>query len=205
MGIIIGDNPLYVYEYFYSLQGEGVYSGKAAFFIRLAGCNVGCKWCDSRDSWLRESGKIMTTTEILDVVKESKTEIVVITGGEPMMHNLDILCKELGETGVRVHLETSGSEKFSGYFDWITLSPKKNKTCREEFFKKASELKVVIECVEDFLLAEDYASKVNTECVLLMQSEWNAREEVMPKIVDYIKQNTKWGLSLQTHKFIGVE
>ena len=205
MGVVIDASQLYVYEYFYSLQGEGVYSGRAAFFIRLAGCNVGCKWCDSRDSWLRESGKSMSISEIIDVVIESGTKIVVITGGEPMLHNLDAICKELHKIGVRIHLETSGSEIFSGSFDWITLSPKKNKACREEYFMKASELKVVIECVEDFLLAESYASKVDENCTLLMQSEWNAREGIMPKIIDYIKKYTKWGLSLQTHKFIGVE
>lgn len=194
-----------VHEYFYSLQGEGAYSGKAAFFIRLSGCNVGCLWCDSKDSWKKANGRKMRVEEIMQEVVDSGATIVVITGGEPLLHNLDALTSAVRERGIRIHLETSGSEKFSGYFDWITLSPKRLKECREEYFSLANELKVVVESEDDFYRAEISGAKVRKECLLLLQSEWGVRESMMPKIIEYIKQNNNWGLSLQTHKFIGVE
>lgn len=205
MGVGLAEECFFVTEHFYSLQGEGAFSGKAAYFIRLSGCNVGCEWCDSKNSWKQGSGVKMTINQIYDAVRKSGTKIAVITGGEPMLHNLDTLTHVLRGAGVRVHLETSGSEAFSGKFDWITLSPKKKKECREEFFKIANELKVVVECEEDFERGERLAAKTTDECLLLLQCEWSVREEMMPKIVNYIKKNNNWGLSLQTHKFIGVE
>lgn len=205
MGTKFADDCYFVHEYFYSLQGEGAYSGRAAFFIRLSGCEVGCPWCDSKDSWKKENGNRMTLAEIIRVVVASRATIVVITGGEPLLHNLNALTSALGEIGVRVHLETSGSEPFSGHFDWITLSPKRRKECREEYFALANELKVVIENDGDLRRAEILGTKVRKECLLLLQSEWGVRESVMPKIIEFIKQNNNWGLSLQTHKFIGVE
>lgn len=205
MGIIVEENTISVNEYFYSLQGEGEYNGCAAFFVRLAGCNVGCTWCDSKDSWMMSNGRIMTIDSICEEVISSGTSIVVITGGEPMMQNLDCLCGRLKQLGVRLHLETSGSEPFSGKFDWITLSPKRKKECREEFFHIANELKVVIECEDDFQRAENLRNKVNADCLLLLQTEWSVRECMMPQIIEYIKKNTVWRLSLQIHKFIGVE
>lgn len=194
----------YITEHFYSLQGEGAYSGRAAYFIRLSGCNVGCPWCDSKESWRADSGTEMSVAQICDFVRDSGTKIVVVTGGEPMLHNLDALCGVLKGLGVRLHLETSGSEPFSGCFDWITLSPKRRKACREEYFGMAQELKVVVENESDIVEAEVYAQKVSVNCLLLMQSEWSVREEMMSKIINYIKKNNNWGLSLQTHKFIGV-
>ncbi|MEG0500105.1 MAG: 7-carboxy-7-deazaguanine synthase QueE [Rikenellaceae bacterium] len=205
MGIKFVTEHYFVSESFYSLQGEGAFSGRAAYFVRLAGCRVGCPWCDSKESWKRENGREMSVAEILKMVADSGTKIVVITGGEPMLHNLDTLTSALKESGVRVHLETSGSEPFSGTFDWITLSPKRLKECREEYFGLASELKVVVESNEDFIRAQKMGKKVNKNCLLLLQSEWSVREEMMPKIIEFIKKNNNWGLSLQTHKFIGVE
>lgn len=205
MDRMVVEERFFVCEFFYSLQGEGAYSGKAAFFIRLAGCNVGCSWCDSKESWLREKGKEMTLEQLCKEVEKSGSKIVVITGGEPMLHNLDALTATLKELGVRVHLETSGSESYSGKFDWITLSPKRGKKCREEFYPLADELKVVIEREEDFPRAVAMSEKVGKNCLLLLQSEWGVREQMMPKIIEFIKKNNNWGLSLQTHKFIGVE
>lgn len=205
MGIKLIDEYFFVTEHFYSLQGEGAYSGKAAYFVRLSGCDVGCEWCDSKNSWLIGSGEKMTPQQILDAALASGTKIVVITGGEPMMHNLEPLTNILHEAKLRVHIETSGSEPFSGKFDWITLSPKKKKECREEFYEKANELKVVIESEEDFERAQMLAQKTDDKCLLLLQCQWSVRDEMMLKIVEYIKKNNNWGLSLQTHKFIGVE
>lgn len=199
------EERFFVYEYFYSLQGEGAYSGKAAFFIRLAGCKVGCPWCDSKESWRRENGREMTLEQLRCEVVASGSKIVVITGGEPMLHNLNALTAMLRELGVRVHLETSGSEPFSGMFDWMTLSPKRGKMCREEYYPLADELKVVIECESDFVRAQEMSTKVRENCLLLLQCEWGVREKMMPEIIKFIKKNNNWGLSLQTHKFIGVE
>lgn len=205
MGTKFVEEQFHVTEHFYSLQGEGAYSGRAAYFIRLAGCNVGCEWCDSKNSWKMSSAAVMTTRQILDTVEDSGTRIVVITGGEPMLHNLEGLTDVLHKAGLRVHLETSGSEPFTGNFDWITLSPKKKKECLADYFKKADELKVIIQREEDFERAKRLAEKVDEKCLLLLQCEWGSREEMMPKIVEFIKKNSNWGLSLQTHKFIGVE
>lgn len=195
----------YVNEYFYSLQGEGVYSGQAAFFIRLAGCNVKCAWCDSPRSWRKEGNTTFTANKLRDKVLASNTKICVITGGEPMLHNLKPLTEALREAGVRVHLETSGSEEFSGVFDWITLSPKKQKQCRDDYFSRANELKIIIESEEDFAWAEKLGGKTNSDCVLLMQSEWTRRERVYPLVTEYIMKHNNWRLSLQTHKYINID
>lgn len=205
MGTIVEGNILTVFEYFYSIQGEGIHCGRAAFFIRLAGCNVGCVWCDSKDSRNINNGKQMSVEQLCSLVSESGASVVVITGGEPMIHNLDLLCAALKRIGVKIHLETSGSEPFSGNFDWITLSPKKRKQPLAIYFNLAHELKVVIENEADFALAEEYATKVKSSCVLLMQTEWGVRDNILHQIIEYIKKNSSWRLSLQTHKFIGVE
>lgn len=201
----ISDNSLYINEYFYSLQGEGVYTGHAAFFIRLSGCSVHCKWCDSPKSWKKESGAVMSVEQLVGLVKDSGTSIVVITGGEPMLQDLTSLCRELKTLGVRLHLETSGSEVFSGEFDWITLSPKKNKRCRDEYFDLASELKVVIEDEADFCWAEELRERCSENCVALLQSEWNNRNFLYPLIINYIMNNNQWKLSVQTHKYLNIE
>lgn len=205
MDEIVKNDMLFVSEYFYSLQGEGANSGRAAFFIRLSGCKVFCEWCDSKNSWGVESGTQMSIEKICSEISNSGAKIAIITGGEPMLQNLELLCSEIRNIGVEVHLETSGSEPFSGKFDWITLSPKRLKTCREEYYEKASELKIVIESEKDFINAELMAKKVNENCIISLQAEWNRRAEILPKIIKYIKNNNNWRLSLQIHKFIGIE
>lgn len=201
----VEEKSLYINEHFYSLQGEGIYSGCAAYFIRLSGCNVHCEWCDSPKSWRMKSGVMMSVAEIVELVKNSGTSIAVVTGGEPMLQDLTLLCSEIKALGVRLHLETSGSEPFTGEFDWITLSPKKNKECRDEYFSMASELKVVVESESDLAWAEGLREKCSANCVALLQSEWNRRNIAYPLIINYIMNNNQWKLSVQTHKYLNIE
>lgn len=193
-----------VMEHFYTLQGEGVYQGKAAYFIRLGGCDVGCVWCDVKDSW--DSGKhpLWSIEDLVAEVKSTPTEIVVITGGEPLMHDLTHLTAALKEAGVRTHMETSGSSPLSGTWDWITLSPKKFKAPLPEVLPHANELKVVVFNKSDFDWAEKYAAQVSPKCKLFLQPEWSKADVVTPLIIDYIKAHPKWQLSLQIHKYINV-
>lgn len=191
-------------ESFYTLQGEGYHSGKAAYFIRLGGCDVGCVWCDVKESWAIEGHPEIEIRDLLLKVKKTPAKIVVITGGEPLLHNLDELTKVLRGAGLETNIETSGSSTLSGYWDWICLSPKKFKAPLPEILLSANELKIVVFNKSDFVWAEEYAAKVNTSCKLYLQPEWDKRTLVTPLIVDYIKANPKWELSLQTHKYIGV-
>lgn len=193
-----------VMEHFYTLQGEGVYQGKAAYFIRLGGCDVGCVWCDVKDSW--DSGKhpLRNIDDLVAEVKATPTEIVVITGGEPLMHDLTELTAALKKAGVRTHMETSGSSPLSGTWDWITLSPKKFKAPLPEVLPHASELKVVVYNKSDFAWAEQWAALVSPQCKLYLQPEWSKADTVTPLIIDYIKAHPKWQLSLQIHKYINV-
>lgn len=197
-------STLPVMESFYTLQGEGYYQGKAAYFIRLGGCDVGCHWCDVKESWdaLKHPQR-----EITDIVEEAAAHpgrLAVITGGEPLMHNLDALTKALHKKGFRTHMETSGSSPLSGSWDWITLSPKKFKAPMPEVCKVASELKVVIFNKSDFAWAEKYAALVSKQCKLYLAPEWDRSAEMTPLIIDYIKDHPEWGLSLQVHKYINV-
>lgn len=197
-------STLPVMESFYTLQGEGYYQGKAAYFIRLGGCDVGCHWCDVKESW--DASK-HPQREISDIVEEAATQpgrLAVITGGEPLMHNLDALTKALHKKGFRTHMETSGSSPLSGSWDWITLSPKKFKAPLPEVCKVASELKVVIFNKSDFAWAEKYAALVSKQCKLYLAPEWDRSAEMTPLIIDYIKEHPEWGLSLQVHKYINV-
>ncbi|MBD0298279.1 MAG: 7-carboxy-7-deazaguanine synthase QueE [Flavisolibacter sp.] len=199
-------------EHFYTLQGEGFHQGKAAYFIRLAGCDVGCVWCDVKESWDASKYPLMTIEQIVANVHQnsSPTEggregaIVVITGGEPTLHNLDVLTKELREAGLRTHLETSGSSHLTGQWDWITLSPKKFKAPLPPILPQANELKVVIYHQSDFQWAEKYAAQVTSHCKLYLQPEWEKASLVTPLIIDYIKAHPQWQLSLQIHKYINV-
>ena len=193
-----------VMEHFYTLQGEGSHQGKAAYFIRLGGCDVGCVWCDVKDSW--EAGKhpLLSVEQLLEAVKQTPAEIVVITGGEPLMHNLDELTETFREAGLKMHLETSGSHPLTGLWDWICLSPKKFKAPLEPILHLAHELKVVVFNKSDFDWAEKYAAEVNPACRLFLAPEWDKREQVTPLIVEYIKANPQWQLSLQVHKYIDV-
>nr|WP_295870085.1 7-carboxy-7-deazaguanine synthase QueE [uncultured Chitinophaga sp.] len=200
----IKTSTLPVMESFYTLQGEGYYQGKAAYFIRLGGCDVGCHWCDVKESW--DAAK-HPQREIVDIVEEAASHpgrLAVITGGEPLMHNLDALTKALHKKGFRTHMETSGSSPLSGSWDWITLSPKKFKAPLPEVCEVASELKVVIFNKSDFAWAEKYAALVGKQCKLYLAPEWDRSAEMTPLIIDYIKDHPEWGLSLQVHKYINV-
>lgn len=193
-----------VMEHFYTLQGEGVHTGKAAYFIRLGGCDVGCVWCDVKDSWDNGKHPLWTIDDLVNTVKQTPAQIVVITGGEPLMHDLTSLTKALHSAGLRIHIETSGSSPLSGELDWITLSPKKFKAPLPEVLPVANELKIVVFNRSDFAWAENWAAKVSAECKLFLQPEWSKAEQLTPAIVDYIKAHPQWQLSLQTHKYINV-
>ena len=192
-----------VMEAFYTLQGEGFYKGTAAYFIRLGGCDVGCHWCDVKESWEAEKHPILQVRDIVEeALKHSKT--IIITGGEPLMWNLDLLTKYLKEGGARIHIETSGAHPLSGDLDWICLSPKKLKLPKEEVFAKTNELKMIIYNNNDFLFAEQMAAKVSSDCLLYLQPEWSKREKVIPKIVDYVMAHPQWKASLQMHKYLEI-
>ena len=191
-------------EHFYTLQGEGRFTGHASYFIRLGGCDVGCVWCDVKESWDASKHPLVPITEIVASVVASGTKIAVITGGEPMMHNLDALTAMLKAEGIRTHVETSGAHPISGTWNWICLSPKKFKAPLEEMIAAAHELKTVIYNKSDFAWAEQYAEKVTKDCLLYLQPEWSRAAEMNPLIIDYVKANPQWILSLQTHKFLNI-
>jgi organic radical activating enzyme len=191
-------------EHFYTLQGEGRFTGHASYFVRLGGCDVGCVWCDVKDSWDASKHPLVPITEIVAAVVASGTKIAVITGGEPMMHNLNLLTAMLKAKGIRTHVETSGAHPLSGTWDWICLSPKKFKAPLDEMIAAAHELKTVIYNKTDFAWAEQYAAKVSTDCLLYLQPEWSKSVEMNPLIIDYVKANPQWILSLQTHKFLDI-
>lgn len=191
-------------EHFYTLQGEGRFSGQASYFIRLGGCDVGCIWCDVKDSWEASKHPIVEVNTLVDFVSISQSPIAVITGGEPLMHDLNGLTVSLKNIGVRTHIETSGAHPLSGSWDWICLSPKKFKSPLNEVVVKANELKVVIYNKSDFEWAEKFASMVSSDCLLYLQPEWSKSAEVNPLIISYIKENPRWIFSLQTHKFIDI-
>jgi 7-carboxy-7-deazaguanine synthase len=193
-----------VMEHFYTLQGEGYHQGKAAYFIRLGGCDVGCVWCDVKESWDASKHPMHDIKILVETVKKTPAEIVVITGGEPLMHNLDSLTKELQTAGLQTNIETSGAHPLSGYWNWICLSPKKFKAPLPEILPKANELKIVIFNTSDFKWAEQYAAEVSAACKLYLQPEWDKAAEVTPLIIEYIKSNPKWELSLQLHKFLNL-
>jgi organic radical activating enzyme len=191
-------------EHFYTLQGEGRFTGHASYFIRLGGCDVGCVWCDVKDSWDASKHPLVPIAEIVATVVASGTKIAVITGGEPMMHNLDTLTELIRKQGIRTHVETSGAHPLSGTWDWICLSPKKFKAPLNEMIASAHELKTVIYNKTDFAWAEQYAAKVSKDCLLYLQPEWSKSAEMNPLIIDYVKANPQWILSLQTHKFLDI-
>jgi organic radical activating enzyme len=197
-------DALPVMEQFYTLQGEGYHQGRAAYFIRLGGCDVGCHWCDVKDSWDASKHPLLPVNGLADEAARHPGRIAVITGGEPLMHNLNALCKALHKRGFRTHIETSGSSPLSGQWDWITLSPKKFKAPLPEICAQAHELKVVIFNKSDFAWAEKYAALANKHCKLYLQPEWEKAAEMTPLIIDYIKEHPQWELSLQIHKYINV-
>ena len=192
-------------ESFYTIQGEGFHQGRAAYFIRLGGCDVGCVWCDVKESWDAGKHSLITVEKLVENVQHTPAKLVVITGGEPLMHDLDFLTQQLQQAGFETNIETSGSSPLSGSWNWICLSPKKFKAPLQEVVPFASELKIIIFNKTDFKWAEEYAEQVATSCKLYLQPEWTKSAEMMPLIVDYIMANPQWELSLQIHKYIGVE
>jgi len=191
-------------EMFYSLQGEGYHQGKAAYFIRLAGCDVGCVWCDVKDSWDASKHPVLSIEEIINSALAHPARLAIITGGEPLLYNLDALTTALKKVGFEVNIETSGSSPLSGKWDWVCLSPKKFKAPLDESIQAASELKVVIFNTHDFEWAETYAKQVAPSCKLYLQPEWDKSNEITPLVIDYIKAHPKWELSAQLHKYIQV-
>jgi 7-carboxy-7-deazaguanine synthase len=193
-----------VMEHFYTLQGEGFHQGKAAYFIRLGGCDVGCVWCDVKESWDAEKHPKYAVMDLISEVQKTPAKIVVITGGEPLMYDLSQLTLQFQEAGYKTHLETSGAYPLTGAWDWICVSPKKFKAPLLEILPRADELKVVIFNKSDFDWAEKHAAEVAKECKLYLQPEWDKAAQMTPSIIEYIKAHPKWELSLQIHKYINV-
>jgi 7-carboxy-7-deazaguanine synthase len=201
---ITDGDKLPVVEEFFSLQGEGYHTGKAAYFIRLGGCDVCCNWCDSRFSWNPDLQAMVDTKSIIDRVVKSGTDSVVVTGGEPLMWNLDYLCNGLKKKKICTFIETSGAYPLSGEWDWICLSPKRNMPPVNEIWKFADELKIIIQDKNDFEWAEKYRGMVKSKCRLFLQPEWSSFEFIIPEIVEYIKKNPIWRISLQSHKYMHI-
>ena len=191
-------------EAFYTIQGEGFNTGQAAYFIRLAGCDVGCVWCDVKESWDASAHNLKSIREISDEAAVFPALRVVITGGEPLMYNLDALCAELHGRGIKIYLETSGAYPLSGSWDWICVSPKKFKPPLKEVLERADELKAIVFNKSDFEWAEQHALHTKPGCRLYLQPEWSKHEQVLPLLVSYVKSNPRWEVSLQTHKFMNI-
>ena len=190
-------------EEFYTIQGEGFHTGTAAYFIRIGGCDVGCHWCDVKESWNAALHPPTNTDFIVENAKKH-AETVVVTGGEPLMWDMSILTTRLKNQNLNVHIETSGAYPVSGKWDWFCLSPKKNKLPVDDAYAIANELKVIIYNKHDFQFAEEQAAKVNSDAILFLQPEWSKNEEMTPLIVDYVMKNPKWRVSLQTHKYLNI-
>ncbi|CAM3922694.1 7-carboxy-7-deazaguanine synthase QueE [Flavobacterium weaverense] len=190
-------------EEFYTIQGEGYHTGTAAYFIRIGGCDVGCHWCDVKESW---NAELHPPTGIdLIVANASKySKTIVITGGEPLMWDMTLLTQKLKDKNLNVHIETSGAYPLSGTWDWICLSPKKNKLPTDTIYDNAHELKVIIHNKHDFIFAEEQAEKVNPNAILFLQPEWSKNDEMTPLIVEYVMKKPKWRVSLQTHKYLNI-
>ena len=190
-------------EAFYTIQGEGYHKGSAAYFIRVGGCDVGCHWCDVKESW---NPNLHPPTAVEGIITEAKkySDTIVVTGGEPLMWNMDHLTKGLKSLSMNTHIETSGAYPLSGHWDWFCLSPKKNKLPIDTAYDQADELKMIIHNVYDFRFAEEQSQKVGLNCKLYLQPEWSKREKMMPLIVDYVMKHTRWKVSLQTHKYLNI-
>jgi 7-carboxy-7-deazaguanine synthase len=190
-------------EEFYTIQGEGYHTGKAAYFIRVGGCDVGCHWCDVKESWNADLHPPTLANTIVEHAKKY-SDTVVITGGEPLMWSMDYLTKMLRKNGLKTHIETSGAYSFSGIWDWFCLSPKKTKLPLEEVYREADELKMIIFNKSDFKFAEEHAAKVGKNCELFLQPEWSRKEKMIELIIEYVMKNPKWKISLQTHKYLNI-
>lgn len=191
-------------EDFYTIQGEGFYQGYAAYFIRLGGCNVGCVWCDVKESWDMDAHPLVAIEVIVDKVKQHRAPFAVITGGEPAMHDLLPLTHLLQSQGIKTNIETSGVYPLTGMWDWVCFSPKKFKAPHDSIYAKANELKIIVYNKSDLIWAEEHASKVNESCELFLQPEWSKEKEMLPFIIEYVKDNPKWKVSLQIHKYMNI-
>lgn len=200
----VTEQKLPVMEHFYTIQGEGFYQGHAAYFIRLGGCDVGCVWCDVKESWDADAHPKYSIDEMVNWVIDAKAPLAVVTGGEPLLHQLDALTAALKNKGIKTNIETSGSSPLSGQWDWICVSPKKFKAPLIEVVEKANELKVVVFNKSDFEWAEKHAALVNNQCKLYLQPEWDKSAQVLPLIIEYVKHNPKWKISLQVHKYMNI-
>ena len=190
-------------EEFYTIQGEGFHKGTAAYFIRVGGCDVGCHWCDVKESWNADLHP-PTKTETIVANAKKFSDTIVVTGGEPLTWDMTVLTTLLKAEGMQVHIETSGAYELSGTWDWVCLSPKKLKLPTQSVYDKANELKVIVYNQDDFRFAEEQAAKVNKDCILYLQPEWSKSDKVVPEIVDYVMKNPKWKISLQTHKYLNI-
>jgi 7-carboxy-7-deazaguanine synthase len=193
-----------VMEMFYSIQGEGYNTGKAASFVRIGGCDVGCKWCDVKESWNASLHPLTPVENVIENVLSNPAKAVVITGGEPLMYNLNVLCNKLKENQVRIFLETSGAYPLSGSFDWICVSPKAQAKIRPDMLQLADELKVIIHSEKDFEWAEKNLIHIKQKCLLYLQPEWGKHETMMPRIIEYVLKNPKWMISIQSHKYMHI-
>jgi 7-carboxy-7-deazaguanine synthase len=191
-------------EEFYTIQGEGFHSGKAAYFIRLGGCDVGCHWCDVKESWDAELHPLTSADQIIENALKYPGKAVVITGGEPLIYNMDYLTKGLQSAGIKTFIETSGAYPLSGSWDWVCLSPKKFKGPKKEVARAAGELKVIVFNKSDFAWAEENSKLVSENCKLYLQPEWSKADVITPLIIDYVKNNPRWEISLQTHKYLNI-
>ena len=201
-GLIVDELP--VMESFLTVQGEGGHTGSAAYFIRLGGCDVGCVWCDVKESWDPEAHPIQAVEDIVNEASKQGVNIVVVTGGEPLMYNLDHFTHCLHSAGLKTHIETSGAHSLSGDWDWLCFSPKKFMAPKDEFYFAADELKVVVYNKSDFKWAEEHAAKCADKVNLFLQPEWSKKDQMLPLIVEYVKKNPKWRISLQTHKYMDI-
>jgi organic radical activating enzyme len=193
-----------VMEDFYTIQGEGYNTGKAAYFIRIGGCDVGCHWCDVKESWDASVHPLVKVDDVVKKVQMYNAKSVVITGGEPLQYNLDYITDQLKNKGIQTFIETSGAYPISGYWDWICLSPKKTMKPLDEIYAIANELKVIVYNNHDFEWAREQAEKVSSSCYLYLQPEWSKRDAMMPQIVEFVKTHQNWMVSLQTHKYMNI-
>lgn len=204
ISLVNAGSHLPVMEHFYTIQGEGSFTGVPAYFVRLAGCDVGCVWCDVKESWEAGDHPVHSVNEIVEMVSAGVGESVVVTGGEPLMYNLDGLTAALKKAGKKTHIETSGAHPLSGSWDWVCFSPKKFKAPHESIYPAANELKVVVFNKSDFDFAEKHAALVGADCLLFLQPEWGKEKTMAAEIVEYVKRNPKWRISLQTHKYLNI-
>ena len=191
-------------ESFLSIQGEGFFSGKSSYFLRIGGCDVGCHWCDVKESWDPSIHPLTKVDDIIDKIMQYSVKIVVVTGGEPLMYNLDYLCQSLKLLDIKIHLETSGAYMLSGNFDWICLSPKKTLKPLKNIYDISDELKIIVSNKNDLKWAQDQKKLVGDECKLYLQPEWSKKEIILPQIIDFVSKNSEWSISLQSHKYMNL-